>query len=98
MTGNQYPPTYRQLLRSRDQRVIAGICAGIGRYLSIDPVVVRVGYLVLVVVTGGVALLAYPLMWIIVPEEPAVPVWSAATQQPPYPGPTPPAPGAPPAA
>jgi phage shock protein PspC (stress-responsive transcriptional regulator) len=57
--------------------MVAGVCSGVARYLGIDPVLVRVGFAVLAFVTWGTALLAYPVMWIIMPDEPAQqpPVW-----------------------
>ncbi|GAB1645046.1 PspC domain-containing protein [Krasilnikovia sp. MM14-A1259] len=69
--------SYKQLRRTTDDRVFAGVCGGLGRYFGIDPVVVRVGFAVLAIVTGGAALLAYPVMWLIMPEgpQPAAPVW-----------------------
>jgi phage shock protein PspC (stress-responsive transcriptional regulator) len=73
---------YRRLLRPRDDRVVAGVCSGIGRYFGIDPVLVRVGFAVFAAVTWGAALLAYPVMWFLIPEE-QVPVppsgWSGPT-------------------
>jgi phage shock protein C len=63
---------YRRLLRARDDRVVAGVCSGIGRYFGIDPVLVRVGFAVFAAVTWGAALLAYPMMWFLMPEEPGV--------------------------
>jgi len=56
------------LRRSRDDRVIAGVCGGLGRYLGIDPVVVRLGALLLVVAAGSGVLL-YLIAWLVIPEE-----------------------------
>ncbi len=56
MTGHEAGP--KVLRRSRDDRVIAGVCGGLGRYLGIDPVVVRLAALVLVV-AGGTGVLLY---------------------------------------
>ncbi|GAB1689382.1 PspC domain-containing protein [Krasilnikovia sp. M28-CT-15] len=69
--------SYKQLRRPTGDRVLAGVCGGLGRYFGVDPVVVRVGFAVLAIVTGGTALLAYPVLWLIMPEEPrpAAPVW-----------------------
>jgi phage shock protein C len=60
---------YKQLRRPLDDRLVAGVCSGIGRYFTIDPVLIRVGFAVLVVVTWGVAALAYPIMWFLIPED-----------------------------
>lgn len=64
------PAPYRRLLRSRSDRMLAGVCAGIADYLRIDPVVVRVGFVVLAFITWGVAILAYLAAWIVMPEQP----------------------------
>jgi phage shock protein C len=71
---------YKQLRRPTTDRMIAGVASGIGRYLGVDPTVVRVIFAVAGLLTGGLALLAYPIMWFLMPEEPAdAPAW-------PYPG------------
>jgi phage shock protein C len=72
---------YKQLRRPTDDRIVAGVCSGVGRYLGVDPVLIRVGLAVLVVLTWGTALLAYPVMWFIMPDEPAPtpPVWRDPT-------------------
>jgi phage shock protein PspC (stress-responsive transcriptional regulator) len=56
------------LERSRDRRVVAGVCGGLGRHLDIDPVVFRVVIAVLCL-SGGVGLFIYGLAWLIVPVE-----------------------------
>jgi len=58
----------RSLRRSMNERVIAGVCGGLAAYLKIDPVVVRVIF-VLLMVFGGGGLLAYIILWIVVPED-----------------------------
>jgi phage shock protein C len=69
---------YKQLRRPTDDRIVAGVCSGVGRYLGVDPVLIRVGFAVLAVVTWGTALLAYPIMWFLMPEEPRPeqPAWA----------------------
>ncbi len=62
----------KRLLRSRKDRIISGVCGGIGNYFNVDPVLVRVIWAVLFFAAGA-GLLAYILAWIIVPEEPAIP-------------------------
>jgi phage shock protein C len=62
---------YKRLRRPLDDRMVAGVCSGVARYLGIDPVLVRIGFAVLAVVTWGAALLAYPVMMFIMPDEPA---------------------------
>lgn len=59
-----------RLYRSRDQKVIAGVCGGLGDYFALDPVWFRIGFVVLAF-GGGSGVLIYLLMWLIVPEQPA---------------------------
>lgn len=65
----QSPTPYRQLRRSRSDRMLAGVCAGVANYLRVDPTLVRVGFGVLAIITWGVALIAYVVAWIVMPEE-----------------------------
>jgi phage shock protein C len=67
-TPHEGPPNGPVLVRSRDDRVIGGVCGGLGRYLGIDPVLVRIAFVVLAV-AGGSGLLAYLLAWLLIPEE-----------------------------
>lgn len=62
------PPPVRRLTRSRDHRVVAGVCGGLGRYTGVDPVVFRV-VLGVLVVFGGLGALLYLLGWILMPED-----------------------------
>ena len=59
----------KRLYRSRTDKKIAGVAGGLAEYFSVDPTLVRV-LLVLLAIFGGGGLLAYLLMWIIVPLEP----------------------------
>ena len=56
------------LRRSREDRVISGVAGGLGRYFGVDPVLIRVAF-VLLVFAGGAGFLAYFILWIAVPEE-----------------------------
>ncbi|HEX6497936.1 MAG TPA: PspC domain-containing protein [Micromonosporaceae bacterium] len=69
---------YRELRRSRDDRMIGGVCAGLARYLGVDPTVVRVLAVVLTVVTGGGLALAYLVVWMIMPQESATGAWPSS--------------------
>lgn len=61
-------PATRLLRRSRRDRVIAGVCGGLGRYLGIDPVLLRIAFVVLTV-TGGAGILLYLLAFVVIPEQ-----------------------------
>lgn len=58
-----------KLYRARRNKVISGVCAGLGDYLNIDPVIVRIIFIIFAFI-HGLGLLVYVIMWIIVPEEP----------------------------
>jgi phage shock protein C len=59
-----------RLYRSRSDRVISGVAGGVADALDIDPSIVRVVWVILAFMTGGIALLVYLVMLIVVPEEP----------------------------
>src|SRR5262245_20398312 len=61
-----YNPTQR-LMRSRNEKVIAGVAGGIGQYLAIDPVLVRLAFAALCLT--GVGVLLYPILWLVMPLE-----------------------------
>ncbi len=58
----------RRLYRSRRNRVVAGVAGGLGEYFDIDPVFVRVIF-VLATLAGAWGVLAYLILWIVVPNE-----------------------------
>lgn len=57
----------KRLTRSKDKK-IGGVCAGLANYFDMDPTIMRVLFVV-IFFAGGASLLAYLIMWIIVPEE-----------------------------
>ena len=61
------PEGPKRLKRSND-KMIAGVCGGLGNYFDIDPTLVRLAF-ALVAIFGGAGILAYFVMWIIVPKE-----------------------------
>lgn len=58
----------RRLYRSRDERMIGGVCGGLGEYLNTDPTIIRV--LFVIIALSGAGIFLYLAMWLIVPEEP----------------------------
>jgi phage shock protein C len=56
-----------KLMRSKDDRVIAGVAGGLAQYFNLDPTLVRVAWVV-AVVFGGFGFLAYVILWIVLPE------------------------------
>ena len=61
----------RRLYRSRTDTILGGVAAGLASYLNTDPALVRIAWGILVPLTGGAALIAYIVAWIVVPEQPA---------------------------
>jgi len=59
---------YRALRRSRNNRMIAGVCAGMGEYANIDPTIVRLLAALLFFLTGPGMIVAYIVMALIIPE------------------------------
>jgi phage shock protein PspC (stress-responsive transcriptional regulator) len=63
---------FKQLTRSTSNRMIAGVCAGLGEYLGIDPTIIRLlAILAFFTGFGGIAIV-YLIMAIVVPEQPQV--------------------------
>src|SRR3954470_5437378 len=62
------PPKPRRLTRSSSDRVIAGVAGGLGRYFSIDPVVIRIAFIV-GIFFGGAGVIAYLAAWLLVPSD-----------------------------
>ncbi len=58
----------KKLYRSKKQRILGGVCGGMGEYFDIDPSLIRLIWL-LIFLMGGSGLLIYIIFWIIVPEE-----------------------------
>ncbi len=61
-------PSERRLVRSSDDRVIAGVCGGLGKYLGVDPILVRIAA-ILLVFAGGAGIVLYIIGWIAIPDE-----------------------------
>ena len=60
--------TVLQAKRSADDRMLAGVCGGVGAYLGIDPVLLRVAF-ALLTIFGGFGAVAYLALWLLLPEE-----------------------------
>ena len=59
----------KRLLRSKTNRSICGVCGGIGEYLGIDPVVIRLLWVILCFITAGMGVLGYFIAAVIIPEQ-----------------------------
>src|SRR3972149_1162682 len=58
----------RRLYRSAKDRMLGGVCGGLGKYLAIDPILVRVFFLVMMFV-NGIGVLVYLILWLSMPRE-----------------------------
>ncbi len=58
----------KKILRSTTDRKVAGVCGGLGKYFAVDPVIFRVIF-VLSAIFGGVGLVAYLVMWLVIHED-----------------------------
>ncbi len=59
----------KKLYRSRKDKMIGGVAGGLGEYFDIDPTLARIIFVVSLFL-GGTGILAYVILWIVVPEEP----------------------------
>ncbi|HYI67761.1 MAG TPA: PspC domain-containing protein [Candidatus Limnocylindrales bacterium] len=62
----------RRLTRSRNS-LIGGVAAGVAEWIDADPGLIRIAWALLVPITGGAALLAYIVAWVVLPEAGAAP-------------------------
>jgi phage shock protein C len=58
----------KRIYRSRDNRMIAGVCSGLAEYVEIDPTIVRLLF-VIGLFAGGATFWAYLVMMLVIPEE-----------------------------
>ncbi len=66
--GGQATQAGRRLTRSTDDKVLTGLCGGLGRHFGLDPVIFRVAFVVLSI-AGGTGVLLYLLGWLFVPDD-----------------------------
>lgn len=62
----------KKLYKSKTDKKLCGVCAGIAKYFGIDSTIVRVGVAALTVISIGTGLVAYIVAAIIIPEEPGI--------------------------
>jgi phage shock protein C len=63
----------QRLMRSSTDKRIAGVCGGLAEYFDLDPMIIRICWL-LAVLCAGTGLLAYVVLWIVLPVAPPAPV------------------------
>jgi phage shock protein C len=57
------------LRRSRTNRMIAGVCGGLGEFFGVDPFWVRLGFLIALIPGGVPGIVAYLILWLVIPSE-----------------------------
>ena len=62
----------KRLYRSNKDRMLAGICGGLGEYLNVGPTIVRLVAVLGFFVTASAVFWAYLIMWIVIPEQPTL--------------------------
>ena len=60
-------PGYHRMYRDTDNRIIGGVCSGMGAYWDIDPIIIRIIFVALVL-AGGIGALIYLILYIVIPE------------------------------
>lgn len=60
----------KRLYRSGKNRIIAGICGGLGEYFDTDPTIVRLIWAIFTLISLGIGILAYLIAWLIIPRNP----------------------------
>ncbi|MGO8686671.1 MAG: PspC domain-containing protein [Candidatus Dormibacteria bacterium] len=75
--GAMPPPPLGRLHRLRSDRVVAGVASGLGAHMGVDPVWIRLGFVVLTFF-GGIGLIAYIALWVLMPSADGVPVVGAS--------------------
>lgn len=70
-----------RLSRPMDQKSIAGVCAGFARYFGVDVILMRIVWLAVAILTGGLGVLVYIAAWLVMPKDyPAVTSAQRASQ------------------
>ena len=62
----------RRLYRSRDEKMIGGVCGGLAEYFNVDPTLIRLVWVIITLV-GGAGVLLYIVFWVIMPLSPPPP-------------------------
>jgi phage shock protein PspC (stress-responsive transcriptional regulator) len=67
-TSDTQSASIKELHRSRDERILAGVAGGLGRYFDISPAFFRIGFAILTLV-GGAGILLYVAAWLVIPDD-----------------------------
>jgi phage shock protein C len=70
----------KKLYRSNDQRLLGGVCGGLGEYFNTDPTIVRLLFVAFALLAGGGVLL-YLILWLLIPQEPTAEIPEAPVEE-----------------
>ncbi|OPX69407.1 MAG: DNA-binding transcriptional activator PspC [Methanoregulaceae archaeon PtaB.Bin056] len=59
----------KRLMRMKEGKLLGGVCGGIGIYFEVDPVVIRILWVVLTLLSVGIGVIVYIAAWLLMPEE-----------------------------
>jgi phage shock protein C len=60
----------KRLYRSRKERMLGGVCGGLGEHIDVDPSIIRLVWVVVTILSLGTGIIVYLIAWIIIPESP----------------------------
>jgi phage shock protein C len=58
----------KRLYRSRKERILGGVCGGLGEHIDVDPTIIRLVWVVVTLLSFGTGIIVYLIAWIIIPE------------------------------
>jgi phage shock protein PspC (stress-responsive transcriptional regulator) len=59
----------RKLYRPENDKMLGGVCSGLAHYFNIDPTIMRLIYVMFTLITGGIGVFCYLLLWVITPKK-----------------------------
>lgn len=60
----------KKIYRSRKDRILGGVCGGLGKFFGVDPTIVGLLWILFTILGTGAGIILYLVAWIIIPEEP----------------------------
>ena len=69
MTSIHQSSRSQGLVRPREGRLLAGVCAGLGRRFGLSPWTARILFVVILMIIPGSQLIIYPILWLLMPSE-----------------------------
>jgi len=60
----------KRLYRSGNNRILGGVCGGIGEYLGVDPTIIRLVWILSTLLSLGIGILLYLIAWVLIPTNP----------------------------